>query len=705
MRFEVGCRRVGAFALAMGLATAASAQSASEDRASAGDDIVVVAESATTATKTDTPLIETPQAISVIPNELYLDRGARNVQETLRYSAGVTAEPFGLDSRSDGSLVRGLNPVEYLDGMRRIFNYIVLPRIDVETLDRVEVLRGPASVLYGQGANGGIVNMVSKRPEFTALGGEVKLQYGSFERKQASIDIGGQLDAGGSFAGRLVALVRDADAQTDFVRDDRVVLAPSFAWRPGPDTEIALVGTYQRDRGASTQQFLPVAATLNASGERRLDVSTFLGDRDKDRLDADQYTVTLLAQHRFSEAITLRTSLRYLDGDTFFQEIYPDTYTNPQDPFIDADERVVNRNIYATRQHVETLTSDTDLQFDFATGPLVHKLLAGIDYTAFRQRSQTGSASSAAGDAGITPIDIYDPVSTGVLDVPLFDDAYQVNTQLGFYLQDQIHYADRVTLVIGVRRDRAVSRTGADPQRVDEATTFRAGLIGEIGGGVSPYVSYSEAFLPIAGFNFGGEAFMPQRGRQYEAGIKWQPMRGVLLTASVFDIEETNRPINDPDNVLNLVQTGRIKSRGIELEGSYVAPGDITLTAGYSYHEVEVTESSFAPEVGVQLSDTPKTLASIWAAKTFALTPDTRLELGGGLRHVGETLSTGIDSSLTTPSYTLADALASVEWKHWALSINATNLFDKQYYAPCRAFGDCFTGNGRTVIGTLAFRF
>ncbi|RHW17082.1 TonB-dependent siderophore receptor [Sphingomonas gilva] len=692
--------RVSAFALAISLGTAAAAQSDEQVEADSapGDDIVVIGESATTATKTDTPIIETPQAISVVPSELYLDRGARNIQETLRYSAGVTAEPFGLDSRSDGSLVRGLNPVEYLDGMRRIFNYIVLPRIDVETLDRVEVLRGPASVLYGQGANGGIVNMVSKRPEFTPLGGEVKLQYGSFDRKQASIDIGGQLNAEGNFAGRLVALVRDAGAQTDFVRDDRVVLAPSFAWRPGPDTEIALLGTYQRDRGASTQQFLPVAASLNASGNRRLDISTFLGDPDKDRLDADQYTMTLLAQHRFSDTIMFRTSLRFLDGDTFFQEIYPDSYTNPQDPFIDADDRVVNRFIYATQQHVETLTSDTNLQFDFATGPFVHKLLAGIDYTDFRQRSKSGSGLT-------TPIDVYDPVSTGVEDAPLFDDPYQVNTQLGFYLQDQIRYADRVTLVVGVRRDRAVSRTGSDPQRVDEATTFRAGLIGEIGGGVSPYVSYSEAFLPVAGFNFGGEAFVPQRGRQYEAGVKFQPMRGVLLTASVFDIEETNRPINDPDNVLNLIQTGRIKSRGIELEGSYVVPGDVTLTAAFSHNEVEVTESSFAPEVGVQLSDTPKTLASLWAAKTFALTPEVALELGGGVRHVGETLSTGTTGSLVTPSYTLADALASVAWRDWTLSINATNLFDKEYFAPCRAFGDCFTGNGRSVVGTLAFRF
>jgi iron complex outermembrane receptor protein len=691
--------RVSAMALAIGLSATASAQTVPpRDETPPDDDIIVVAENAITATKTDTPLIETPQAISVIPNELYLDRGARNVQETLRYSAGVTAEAFGLDTRSEVSVVRGLTPVEYLDGMRRIYNFIVLPRIEVETLDRVEVLRGPASVLYGQGANGGIVNMVSKRPEFGALNGKVKLQYGNYDRKQASIDIGGQLDSGGQFAGRLVALVRDADTQTNFVPDDRVVIAPSFAWRPGPDTEIALLGTYQRDETASTQQFLPVAATLRAPPGRRIDNSTFLGDPDKDQLNAEQYTVTLLGQHRFSDAVTLRANLRYLTGDTFFQEIYPDVYSNPAEPFIDEDDRVVNRSIYAIDQHVETLTSDTSLQVDFATGPFVHKLLAGVDYTDFRQRSRSGFGAT-------TPIDIYDPVSTGVIDAELFDDPRQVNTQLGFYVQDQIRYADRITLVIGARRDRAVSRTGTDPEQVDTATTFRAGLIGDLGGGLSPYVSYSEAFLPVAGLDVTDTPFVPQRGRQYEAGIKFQPMRGVLLTASVYDIEETNRPTNDPEDVLRVVQTGRIKSRGIELEGSYVVPGDLTVTAAYSYNEAEATESGLAAEIGVQLSDTPRHLASIWAAKTFALAPGTALELGGGVRHVGETLSTGTDSALTTPSYTLADALASVAWKNWALSINATNLFDKDYYAPCRAFGDCFTGNGRTVIGTLAYKF
>lgn len=670
------------------------------------DTMVVVAERAITATKTDTPLVETPQAISVVTSDVYADRGARNVQETLRYSAGVTAEAFGLDTRSDTITVRGLDPVQYQDGMRKNYNFSPIPRIDVYTLDRIEVLRGPSSVLYGQGASGGIVNIVSKKPEFEPAG-EVAAQYGNFDRKQIQADITGALNDAGTLAGRFVVVVRDSGMQTDQLPDDRIVLAPSLTWRPGEDTDITFLGQYQRDRTASSQQFLPVVSTLLASGERRLDPPTFLGDKDHDKLDARQATGTLLVEHRFSDALTLRSNLRYVDADTTFQEIYPDVYSNPQDPFIDADDRILNRFFYGTKPHIRTLTNDNSLQYRFVTGPFQHTLLGGIDYTDFRQESSSAycDASFDPADCAITSIDAYHPVSSGVIAPAYVDDPEQRNTQLGLYVQDQIGYADRVSLVIGARRDRARSETEGSPTQTDEATTFRVGVIGEVAKGVSPYVSYSESFLPVAGLDFFDNALKPVRGRQYEGGVKWNPTRGALFTANVYDIIESNRPTNDPNNVLNIVQTGKIRSRGFELEGAYAVTDDFTLTMSYSYNDAEVTESSFAEEVGVQLSDTPQYLASVWAAKTFAVGAQAKLRIGLGGRYVGSTLSTGTAGSLRTPSYALADALASLDWSRWSLSLNVNNLFDKEYFAPCRAFGDCFTGNSRTVVGTLAYRF
>src|SRR3546814_5703538 len=175
-----------------------------------------------------------PQAIRVIDDTFCRDRGARNLQETMRYSAGVIGEAYGLDTRNDASIIRGLSPVQFLDGMRNFYSYAPFARTAVDTLNRVEVLRGPSSVLYGQATNGGIINSVSKTPrseEHTY----VRLEYGSYDRKQAGVDLPGPLNGSGTLAGRIVGVVRDSDQQTDSLKDDRVLISPSLTWRPGAD--------------------------------------------------------------------------------------------------------------------------------------------------------------------------------------------------------------------------------------------------------------------------------------------------------------------------------------------------------------------------------------------------------------------------------------------------------------------------------------
>lgn len=658
--------------------------------------VTVTATRATTATKTDTALIDTPQAISVVTAAQFLDRGALTMQETLRYSAGVTSEAYGLDTRSDQPAVRGFYTVQYLDAMTKLFGYSLIPRAEVYTLDRVEVLRGPSSALYGKGNTGGVTNMVSKRPLFENQF-EVGLQFGSYDRKQAQFDLTGPL--GEAFAARVVGVLRDSDMQTNEISDDRSVLAPSLTWKPGERTTVTLLTLFQKDETASSQQFLPVAATLLAPRGRRLADETFLGEPDFDKLDSKQSAGTLLVAHEFSEALKLNVNLRYVDASTQFNEIYPDVYSDPANPFIDADRRVVNRSSYSIRSRTNFFTSDNNLQFDFATGPFTHKLLGGIDYQNFRESSESGSYFGPD-----MPIDIHAPVYGTYVVPELGPTLTQRQQQSGFYLQDQVRYAERTNLVLGVRRDRASSEVGADEQ-VDYATTFRVGLVVDVGAGISPYVSYSESFLPLVGLDFYGRPYVPQRGKQWEGGIKWQPRTGTLITLAGFDITEENRQTNDPDNVLNSIQTGEVTSKGVELEATHGLTDDFNLTAAYSYVDAKVTSSSFAPEVGVQLSDTPKEQASLWGVKTLAFSNDLSLRLGAGVRYIGPTLSTSASGSLTTPSYTLADALISLDSANWTAGINATNVFDKSYYSPCRAFGDCFTGNRRSILGTLSYRF
>jgi iron complex outermembrane receptor protein len=696
-RFTLRRRTVLMLSLLVPTALASAiAQAQTADEAHALDAVTVVAERATTATKTDTPLTETPQAISVVTSALFTDRGARNLQETLRYSAGVAADAWGLDTRADASTIRGLDPVQYVDGMRKLYGFSPMARPEVYGLERVEVLRGPSSVLYGAGATGGIINAMSKRPRFEDAG-EVGLQVGNFDRYQLQGDVTGTLGESGNLAGRLVGVVRDSGMQTDRIDDDRIYIAPSLTWR-GERNNLTVMASYQRDRTASSQQFLPVAATLKAPPGRKLDPSTFLGDEDFDKLHTRSVSATVLFDHAFNDMVTWRSNLRYIDSKTDFREIFPDTYSNPEDPFIDADDRVLNRLTYGVKPDNRILTSDNSLQFDFATGAFRHLLLAGVDYTDFREESSTFSGTT-------TPIDIYRPVSTGVT-VPEYTRLpNQRTTQTGLYLQDQIRYADRVSLVLGARRDRSRSQTQGLPDQTDNATTYRVGLIGELTDTISPYLSYSESFLPVAGQDLYGNSFDPMRGHQVETGVKWQPARNAMFTAAIYRITETNRQTNDPDNVLNVVQTGEIESKGFELEGAYVFDNDLTVTASYSRNEAEVTKSNFAPEVGQRLNDTPQDLASVWLAKGFRVGDDMLLRAGLGGRYVGSTVSTGATNTVRTPSYTLADALLELQLPEWSFALNVTNLFDKAYFAPCRNFGDCFSGNPRTVVGTVTYRF
>lgn len=664
------------------------------DEAHALDGVTVIAERATTATKTDTPLMETPQAISVITSSLFTDRGARNLQETLRYSAGVTADAWGLDTRADASTIRGLDPVQYVDGMRRLYNFSPMARPEVYGLERVEVLRGPSSMLYGAGAAGGIINAISKRPS-SQEGGEIGLQVGNFDRYQVQGDVTGELGESGNLAGRLVGLVRDSGMQTDEIDDDRIYLAPSITWR-GQRSSLTVLASYQHDKTASSQQFLPVALTLKAPAGRRLDPSTFLGDKDFDKLDSRVASATVLFDHAFNDVITWRSNWRYIDSRTDFREIFPDTYSNPGNPL---DENgLLTRLTYGVKPDNRILTADNSLEFDFATGAFRHVLLAGLDYTDFREESSTFSGVT-------TPIDPFDPVSTGVV-VPEYTALPdQRSTQTGLYVQDQIRFDDTITLVVGARRDRVVSETQGLPDQTDYETTWRVGLIGNVTDTLAPYVSYTESFLPVLGQDLYGNPFVPMRGEQIETGLKWQPTRNAMFTAAIYKITDTNRQTNDPENVLNVVQTGEVQSEGIELEGAYVFDNDLTITASYSHSEAEVTESNNAWEVGERLNDTPQNLASVWLAKGFQVGDDMTLRAGLGGRYVGSTISAGATTSIRTPSYTLADAMLELQMPQWVFSLNVTNLFDKEYFAPCRYFGDCFSGNTRTIVGTVTWRF
>lgn len=656
------------------------------------------------ATKTDTPAIETPQPVTVVSEEVFTAQGAVSVSDTLRYVAGVQANPYGPDSRVDGAMVRGVSALQMRDGMRDIYSYYASIRADPYNFSQVQLVRGPASVLFGQGSLGGIINLVSKQPAFES-GGEVSLRYGAFDRKEAMVDLTGPI--GGSLAGRVVARVRDSGTQTDHVPDDRVMVSPSLTWRPGSDTEVTLIGLYQEDDGGSTAQFLPLVGTLLENPNGRLPNDLFIGKPGWDRYDGRLLQGTALVRHSFGENVKLNLKARYIDSDLDYFTHYPDSYSNPTSPYVDEDQRVIGLYSDASRARMEVFSTDNNLQVDFATGAFEHVLLAGVDYSRSRVRK--------VGAYGYEYIDIYDIDYAALSDYGggLPDGASPsedvTQEQLGFYLQDQIRFADRVSLVLGARRDATRSRAFGGAWQKDSATSLRAGLIAEVVRGVSPFVSYTENFEPIAGAASDGNPFKPQRGRQYELGVKLHPNEATLLTLTAYHITQTNRPVYDNSTPapFDQVQSGEVVSKGFEVEGSATLPGALQLIANFSYNDASQTKTSDTLLRGKQLDNVPKYNASLWATRPFRVTQEVELLLGGGLRHSGasRSYSATFPDGVRTPSYTLADALAEVTWRQWSFAVNATNLFDKRFYSACLARGDCFMGEARNVFGTLSYRF
>lgn len=643
-----------------------------------------VVKRSTTATKTDTPLLETPQAITVITADQILDQGALNIQDSLNYAAGVRSDAYGLDSRTDSARIRGSTPDEYLDGLRQAFNYYTsTSRTDPFTLERIEVLRGPSAMLYGQGSTAGVVNLVSKRPQATAQG-EVGVKVGSYDLKQLQLDLTGPLTENGEWLYRIIAVGRDAGTQVDYVEDDRTLIAPSLTWQPSDQLSLTLLARYQEDRSGSTSQFFPWTGTVNPAPNHRFHSNRFIGDPDNDRYDSDRTTAGWLFQYDFNEDWTLRQNLRYTDNDVDYRSSYANFYT-PDAPFVDPANRELARFGWMSKTKVHMLTTDQHLEGLFETGALEHHILIGVDAVRFKETGAQGPGNPA-------PIDAYNPQYTTVTYSPE-DIADQTISHTGTYVQDQIKFDKNWIVVAGLRHDKASNEVDdGTPTNHDSATSKRLGLMYAADIGLSPYISYSESFTPLAGVDAptGGDRYEPLRGKQIEVGVKYQPPgQNVSLGLSIYDLREENQqtPGPIPDYY---VQVDETRNKGAELEarGTF---GNFELIAHYNYTNVDA-----------MLENAPENQAAVWGKWNFSLAGIPGFSLGSGVRYMSS-FSDG--AAPTTPTVTLVDGLFAWENDHWRYAINANNLEDKTYYSTCLSRGDCWYGARRNIIGSATYRW
>jgi iron complex outermembrane receptor protein len=655
-----------------------------------------------TATKTDTPLNEVPQSISVIGAEQVRDQNSQTMQEVLRYSAGVRAELYGLDNRGDWiSLRGGSNGTMLLDGLRQpMTGWWGDVRDEPYAFERIEVLRGPASVIAGQNGPGGVVNLVSKRPQAEPMR-EVAVQLGNFDHKQLAADLTGPLAADGSLLYRLVALGKDSGTQVNHADEQRTFLAPSLTWKPRAGTSLTVRAEVQKDESGNVNAFFPIEGTLRPAPNGYIPYDTFIGEPDWDRYGGTRKRFAWEFEQQLGSDWTLRHHFRRDRVEGGMRTMYAAWWLGFADATgaPDPNGTYLNRIWYA--QDDESTITNADLLFEgkLRFGDTRHTVLAGID-TMRQKTSQRIWADTAA-----TPLDVYNPVYGSFPELDWESLPSDTTTgsirNVGLLLQDQVKFGERFVLVAGLRRDRA--DTSGEK---DSATSKNLGLVW-LQGPVSTYASYSESFEPVSGTGWApdGETrprFKPKRGKQIEFGVKWSPSERITSSAAVYQLKEKNRLSNDPAHANESVQLGEVTVKGFEVEANAsLAAWDIL--AAYTYMDARQTAggSESVASLGKQLESIPRHSASLWLVHRLAALPG--LRLGAGLRYAGDN-SDGTDGTIT-PSVTLLDLLVGYETGPWRLALNVNNATDKTYIATCLGRGDCWFGTKRKAQLTVAYRW
>jgi iron complex outermembrane receptor protein len=711
--------------LLAGIATCALASVASaEDSEPAAhktiSEVVVTGErlatASTSGTKTDTPLIETPQSISVLDATTINRLGLQNLNQTLRLVAGVTPETRGSAAEVyDQFKLRGFDAPIYLDGLRLFASATgyAVPQVDVSRLDRVEVLKGPASALYGQSSPGGLVDEASKLPLDAPIYGAVAGTYGSYNLYRFDGDIGGQ--TGSKVLWRLYGSLNGANQQQDYGKRERQTISGAVTLTPESRTSLTLLAAYSHDPFNGDYGVWPALGTLvhNPAGQ----ISTkFYGGEPDDFFRRNQAGLTYILNHDLGGGWAFRASGRYQYVESQLGIVY--TTGSPVD-FADPAPTVFSRASYATREQLNDWTFDNRLTGAFDTGPLRHSVLLGFDDQIARSKELYAFGSG-------TPIDVFHP-AYGTMptpqtpyEVPAYGPGFVTptlvstrQTQQGVYAQDQVSLGGlRVTL--SGRQDWASQDAGGQSQH-DHKFTWRAGALYLTPSGVAPYVSYSTSFEPQAALLQDGSFAKPSVGKQIEAGVKYQP-RGLplLLTAAWFRIEQSNIVVYDPVSFA-ANQVGKARSQGVEIEASGSLPYGFNARVAFSRQSVKDIEDVNPAAIGQGLATVGRgglTANLDWAPKSG---PAQGLVIGGTIRHVDRVYADRYFDGIAynSPAYTVFDALVRYDLGglnprlHGVTAgLNIANLFDKTYLTSCFAnYGWCWYGNRRTVQGTIGFRW
>ncbi|WAL59540.1 TonB-dependent siderophore receptor [Thermocoleostomius sinensis] len=658
---------------------------------------------ATTATRTDTPLRDIPASITVIPRQVIEDQGAVRLDEILRNASGVTfSSSFG--NRGQDFRIRGFGATQFRNGLREDAggggSFVNRTAQETANIERVEVLRGPASVLFGQGEPGGVINLVSKSP-LTVPYYDIEFTAGNFNFYRPTLDFSGPLTDDGALAYRLNLVYEDTDSFRDFADSRRYFIAPTLAWRMGADTTLTLEASYLQDRRTFDRGLI----VLNGDDRPAdLPLNRALFDPRFSASNFDETRAYLYFDHEFSDNLSIRSAFRYTTSFESDRE-----GTSNAIGLLD-DNRTVELESYFGDQRFETYTFQNDLVWGFDTGSIAHTLLIGLELASNNARfTSQAPAEQQALTGGL--LDIFDPDYDAITYTGGYQFTFDGNRQnqrtLGIYVQDQINILDNLIVLLGGRFDSIDSeeRFGDFSQNSnDNAFSPRVGLVYQPNATLSLYASYARSFVPEAGRSADNTPFEPTRGTQYEIGIKADFLDGRLSTTlAAYDITRSNITTLDPDNPNFSIQVGEQRDRGIDFDiAGEILPG-WNIIAGYSYLDASITRDNTF-EVGNRLNNAPRNSASLWTTYTIQSGDLRGLGFGAGIFFVDQRAG-DLANSFTLPSYTRFDAALYYNRDNFRAALNFKNLFDTEYFAGSQSRFAVVPGAPFEVRGTVSWQF
>ena len=675
-----------------------------------GNDPVEGANPATaTGSKMAVPVTEIPQSVSVIGAATLAAENVTKVDGALAYAAGVQAQPYGYDSDTNWFFVRGFAATAtgaFIDGLPSYSYGFGGFYADPAGLERIEVLRGPASALYGAANPGGIVNMVTKRPTGTP-GGTDTLGVDSTGRAWLQTDREGVTASGLQW--RFVGKAERTDDMGVFEPGSRVYLAPSVSFQTAGGTDVTLGATYTNIAEDHVGGgWLPYVGTVVDAPFGRIDRDFNTGEPGYDDYDRDQFTLSSEIAHDLGNGWRVVNNTRLGQSDVSESSVYAYGYTGFSATPSDA-AGTLSRIFFEHDTKTKTALNDLRLEGSFDTGALSHRMMVGLDAKWFQMDQVQASVAWPGAATGLSVVSpVYGTVQPAT--TPYLDNVV-TQRQFGLYLQDQIKWGEGWIGTVNLRHDQVETTVSTDrttgaagSNRKDGETSWRLGLAKEFGNGVTAYASASSYFNPQVVTSADGNAISPETGRQAEVGVKWSPSEATMLTFSAFDMNRENISQSMWNGAgYTYSQLGRVNSQGFEFEAQHDFGNGLVMNASATVMDVKVKADLDATLVGKTPYSTVENMASFKLAYTPAALE--ALTVTGGVRFLGASWADNANT-LKVPSTTLLDASVSYDFaENWVGNLAVTNLTDEVYVASCQNATGCYYGEERRVSLSLNHKF